>query len=149
MNETGMHARRAEAMATICNHIRPEVPWFSPGEFQQRSQEDEWTIVDVRSPQERGVSIIPGALSREGFEAQVDEHAGRQILVYCTAGCRSGAYVTDLRQKGLNAFNLRGGVLGWALNGGPFVTADGHPTRRVHVHHHPWNVLPPGYEAVG
>jgi rhodanese-related sulfurtransferase len=97
---------------------------------------------------ERSVSIIPGARSKEEFETHLDEHAGRHILVYCTAGCRSGAYAKELRERGLNAFNLRGGVLDWALSGGPSVKPDGEPTRRVHVHGQRWNVLPPGYQVV-
>jgi hypothetical protein len=48
----------------------------------------------------------------------------------------------------MKAFNLHGGVLAWALNGGSFVTPEGEPTRRVHVYGEPWDVLPPEYEAV-
>jgi rhodanese-related sulfurtransferase len=128
--------------------MRPEQPWVSPGEFLGRTREEEWTIVDVRSPEERNVSIIPEALSKEAFEAHLDKHAGSRILAYCTTGCRSGEYVKELRRRGLNAFNLRGGVLGWALNEGPFVSPDGAPTHRVHVHGRRGEVLPPTYEAV-
>jgi rhodanese-related sulfurtransferase len=148
MNRSESYARRAEGLAAACYHIRPEVPWLTPREFLERSHEEQWTIVDVRTAPERVVSVIPGALSKGEFEAHLSEHARRRILVYCTAGCRSGAYAKELRERGLNAFNLRGGVLAWALNGGPFFDSDEEPTRRVHVHGQRWNVLPPGYEAV-
>jgi rhodanese-related sulfurtransferase len=142
------YARRANALAATCRIARPELPWISPSEFLERSQEEPWTIVDVRTPEERSVSLIPGAISTEEFEGHLDEHVGRSVLVYCTAGCRSGAYARELRQRGLKAFNLHGGVLAWALNEGSFVTPEGEPTRRVHVHGEPWDVLPPEYEAV-
>lgn len=145
----GSYAIRAEALATACEIRRPGVPWLSPSEFVRRSREESWTIVDARTRPERHVSIIPRALNKEAFEAHRDEYAEGPILVYCTAGCRSGAYAKELRERGLNAFNLRGGVLAWALNGGPLVEPNSEPTVRVHVHGERWNVLPPGYEAVG
>jgi sodium/bile acid cotransporter 7 len=148
VNGTASYAKRAEGLAVACHEIHPEVPWLTPSEFLERSREEPWTIVDVRTPPERGVSMIPGAIRKEAFEAHLDEHVERSILVYCTAGCRSGAYAEQLRERGLNAFNLRGGVLAWALNGGSFVSPGGEGTRRVHVHGSPWNVLPPEYEAV-
>lgn len=148
MKRSGSYAIRAEALATACEIRRPGVSWLSPSEFVRRSREESWTIVDARTPLERQVSVIPRALSREAFEAHRDEYAKGPILVYCTAGCRSGAYAKELRQSGLNAFNLRGGVLAWAMNGGPFVEPNGEPIARVHVHGERWNVLPPRYEAV-
>jgi rhodanese-related sulfurtransferase len=89
------YARRAKALAAACRIARPELPWLSPGEFLERSEEEPWTIVDVRTREERSVSIVPGAISAEEFEDHVDEHAERSILVYCTAGCRSGAYARE------------------------------------------------------
>ena len=53
-----------------------------------------------------------------------------------------------LRKQGFNVFNLRGGVLAWALEGRPFVTSTGEDTRRVHVYSGEWDVLLPGYESV-
>jgi hypothetical protein len=92
--------------------------------------------------------MIPGSVSREVFEAQLDEHAGRHILVYCTAGCRSGAYARELPERGLSAFNLRDGVPAWAVKGGSVVSPSGEGTRREHGYDERWNVLPPEYEAV-
>jgi rhodanese-related sulfurtransferase len=148
MNSTATYDERTGTLAAACYQIHPEGPWLSPREFLERSRGEQWTIVDVRTPPERGVSIIPGAVSKEVFEAHLVEYAKTPILVYCTAGCRSGAYAEELRRRGLSAFNLRGGVLAWALNGGPFVNPSGDGTRRVHVNGERWNVLPPEYEAV-
>jgi rhodanese-related sulfurtransferase len=148
MNRIASYARRAQVLAAACQQERPEVPGLSPREFLERSREEQWTMVDVRTGPERAVSMIPGAVSKEVFEAHLEEYAKGPILVYCTAGCRSGSYARELREQGLYAFNLRGGVLAWALNGGPFVDPDAEPTRRVHVYGERRNVLPPDYEAV-
>lgn len=148
MNSTATYARRTESLTAVCHHIHPQVPWLSRREFLERSRKEQWTIVDVRTAGERRVSMIPGAVSKEEFEAHLADHARSKVLVYCTAGCRSGAYAKALRERGLNAFNLRGGVLAWALSGGQFATIDGKSTRQVHVHGERSDVLPPGYEAV-
>ena len=147
-SDVPIYAQHAAELANLCHQLRPNVPRISASEFVRRSRQAEWRIVDVRSPRERNVSIIPGALSREDFEAQIEEHAKAPILVYCVAGCKSGAYAKELRKRGFEAFNLQGGVLAWALEGRTFVTPDGEPTRRVSVRGIPWDVLPPDYDAV-
>ena len=106
-------------------------------------------LLDCRTRSERAVSMLPGALSQEEFESSRDHYAGRKIAVYCTIGYRSGLYARELKGEGVNAFNLRGGVLSWAIAGGEFVDpATGEDTKRVHVYGKKWDLLPPGYEAV-
>jgi rhodanese-related sulfurtransferase len=149
-NDEQPYIEAIEELASICHQTYPDSPWLSLGEFLERSKREEWVIVDVRAKRERDVSIIPGALSDKEFEAQQAqiEQDGRYILVYCTAGCRSAKYAQKLLKQGLKAFNLRGGVLAWALEGRTFVTPSGEVTRQAHVYSGEWNVLPPGYESV-
>jgi rhodanese-related sulfurtransferase len=148
MNRNSAYTQRVEQLADECQREFPNAPGLSPNEFVRRSKQEDWAIVDVRSPRERAVSIIPGAVSRAEFETQLEEHRAKHVLAYCTAGCRSGAYAQKLREKGLDAFSLSGGVLAWSLDEGSFVTVNGQPTRRVHVNGERWDVLPPGYQAV-
>ena len=141
-------SKRVAELARECRKQHPRVPWILLREYLARSKKEQWVVVDVRSKLERDVSVIPGAVAREAFEKQLASHRKKPILVYCTVGCRSGAYAGELRKKGLDAYNLGGGVLAWALNGRTFVTPDGKTTRRVHVYARKWNVLPPGYVGV-
>jgi sodium/bile acid cotransporter 7 len=104
-------------------------------------------LVDVRTDEEQEVSVIPGALSREEFEARRDELAGREVVTYCTIGYRSGQYTEELIEEGWAASNLRGSILAWTHAGRPLVH-DGEPTRRVHVYGRTWNLAARGYEAV-
>jgi rhodanese-related sulfurtransferase len=117
-------------------------------EFLSHGESEAWCIVDVRSGRERGVSLLPEAMSVAQFEAEMAGHGEEHILVYCTAGCRSGIYAQALRKRGLDAYNLWGGVLVWACEGRPFVTPDGKPTQQVAVWGVLGRVLPPGYQAV-
>lgn len=143
-----VYARRIEKLANACFPASPNIPWISASQFLDRNDQKEWAIVDVRSPRERAVSVIPRSTSLEDFEAQSKRFTDRPILVYCTVGCRSGAYTQKLREQGFDAFNLRGGVLAWALEGKEFVTPNGRSTHDVHIHGAPQGVLPPGYKAV-
>ena len=104
-------------------------------------------VVDVRGDEERGVSIIPGALSREEFEERRDQLVGREVVAYCTIGYRSGLYTQKLIDEGWKASNLRGSIVSWTHVGGD-LEKGGQPTRQVHVYGRKWNLLAEGYEAV-
>ena len=149
-NDKLSYTEAIEELASICHQIHPNAPWLSLSEFLEQSEREEWIIVDARAKRERDVSIIPGALSAKEFEARKARVDGydRHILVYCTAGCRSARYAQELLKQGFKAFNLRGGILAWALEGKTFVTPSGEITRQAHVYSGEWNVLPPGYESV-
>jgi sodium/bile acid cotransporter 7 len=136
-------AQRRERLAEACRLAFPHAPIIRPHEFLRKRAQAPWDIVDARSDRERAVSILPGAVTAD------DAHdSGRPVLVYCTVGWRSGALVTQLRDEGVRAFNLWGGVTAWAAAGQPFVTPEGQSTRKVHVYALPWDVLPPEYESV-
>ena len=142
------YTQRIEQLANECFEEYPDVQRITANAFSLQNKQTKWIIVDVRSQLERDVSLIHGSLSVDEFEAQWDLFKEIPILVYCTAGCRSGAYTRMLNQKGFKAFNLQGGVLAWALEGLTFVTPNGKVTNRVHVYGEKWDALPPGYESV-
>jgi rhodanese-related sulfurtransferase len=140
--------RRFELLADECRKQYPDVSWITLSDFLSRDDRDEWIILDVRSPEERAVSLIPGALSADVFEEFSSSYVNKNILVYCTVGCRSAQYAVKLRDRGFKVYDLWGGVLAWALHGKTFVDTDGRPTRKVHVFGSRWNLLPDNYEAV-
>ena len=110
---------------------------------------DAFVLVDVREPRELAVSTIPGALTRDEFEARKAElkAKGATIVPYCTIGYRSGLYTEELREQGFEAKNLEGSLLSWTWAGGPLVHDD-EPTKRVHVYGPQWNLVAEGYEGV-
>ncbi len=141
-------AQRVADLADECVQKYPAANLISAGEYFHESRDKSWIIVDVRSKRERNVSHIPNAISKELFEMQKTGFKENLILVYCTVGCRSGAYSEELQDDGFNAFNLYGGILAWALEGGRFITPEGKSTNRVHVYSKKWSVLPPAFESV-
>ena len=126
----------------------PKVPEITAGELQAAMAREKVVLVDVREPAEREVSVIPGAVSREQFEAKPPPaSAGPRIVVYCTIGYRSGLFARQLAEKGLLAANLKGGILSWVHAGQDVADASG-PTRRIHVYGKKWDLAPDGCETV-
>lgn len=103
-------------------------------------QRNNYIVVDVRLPKEREISIIEGSIDHTQFESNIDVYQKKKIIVYCTIGYRSGFYAKELRQRGMNAYNLREGILGWIQAGGLLVNTDGQITPEVHVYSRPWNL---------
>jgi rhodanese-related sulfurtransferase len=104
-------------------------------------------LVDVREREERLVSMLPGAMSLEQFERRRKNADVGQVVAYCTVGLRSGDWVDQMRDTGLDAVNLTGGVLGWTHAGGP-VWDQGQDSRRIHVYSEYWSLAPDGFEMV-
>lgn len=108
---------------------------------------DDLVLVDVRSPSERGVSMIPGAITAEHYESTRDQYADKTVVPYCTVGGRSYLYSRKLARQGIITLNYRASILGWCQAGLPLQSPDGEATQRVHPY---WNLfpLPDNYEAV-
>jgi sodium/bile acid cotransporter 7 len=125
----------------------PDVRNVTVEELERMQREGEVTVVDVRPEKERAISMIPGAISSDDLEANLDQYRDHPIVTYCTIGYRSGVYAEKLREKGLDVLNLRGSILAWTYTGKPLVNADG-PTRRLHVYGKRWDLAADGYETV-
>jgi len=133
-----------ERIETLVQAIEPQVadvPVTSAAQLLKANPPP--LLLDVRSPAERAVSIIPGALTEIGVPP-----AGTRVVIYCTIGLRSGIRARELRTQGLDAVNLRGGILSWLAEGGTVVDTQGRPTRAVHVYGRRWDAVPDDVDAV-
>lgn len=81
---------------------------------------DDFVLVDVREPGEREVVTIPGAVAVPLAQVRNDEGEalaqvadGIPTLVYCKSGGRSAEAVALLRERGVDAIDVTGGVLAW------------------------------------
>jgi sulfur-carrier protein adenylyltransferase/sulfurtransferase len=76
-------------------------------------------LLDVREPHEYQIARIPGSTliplgqlgSRYGELPPASE--GREIIVHCKSGVRSAKAVNLLKEHGIEARNLKGGILAW------------------------------------
>lgn len=87
-------------------------------------------LLDVRTPAEVAVSRIPGAVV---LYEQPEFTSTAPVVAYCTAGWRSAEVTLQLRSRGLQAFNLEGGICAWAAARRPLVDGSGAPTRTIHT----------------
>lgn len=94
---------------------------------------DSYILLDMRSDVEVGHGIIPGAIpmSQEeilekysGGLAKLDEKeaqereelAEKKLIIYCARGRISQELAEELRDRGYDAFSLKGGYTSWLLN---------------------------------
>ena len=132
----------------MCGKVSlPGVPELTVDELRQLQSQEEIVLVDVRTPDEQVVSMIPGAITATEFEDNRRSYEGATVVTYCTIGGRSGKYAKGLVDAGVKAFNLRGAILAWTHAGGDLVDTEA-PTRRVHVHGRRFDLTADGYEPV-
>lgn len=84
---------------------------------------DSIQLVDVRTPQEMALGVIPGAamLPLHLVPLKADEWANdtRPLVIYCRSGARSAQACAFLAARGGDRqyINLRGGILDWLRQG--------------------------------
>jgi len=109
--------------------------------------EADFVVVDVRSPKEMSLSIIPGAITKKQFEANREKYEDRLVIPYCLSGVRSARFAQQLAKDGIETKNFKGSILKWVQEELPLVTLDGKPTKRVYLDPERYD-LPSQYEAI-
>jgi rhodanese-related sulfurtransferase len=91
---------------------------------------DALLVLDVRDDDEWAAGHVDGSVHVPLTELGA-RYAGlpdaEQTLVVCRVGSRSAYATAFLRQQGVDAVNLDGGLAAWAHAGRPLVTDDGGP----------------------
>jgi sodium/bile acid cotransporter 7 len=139
--------QKIEAMYQKARRSFPGVAEITFEELRQLLAEESIVLVDVRTPAERAVSMIPSAVTSQHFEENEHDYKGATVVTYCTIGGRSGQYAKALAERGWKVFNFKGAILAWTHGGGDLESADG-PTRKVHVHGRKFDLVADDYEGV-
>ena len=118
----------AIAAATTTVAVATDAPKIRPTEAAKLVSEGKAVLVDCREPNEwseTGVAAPAVLLSKSDFDGDqkqwkefLAQNKGRQILVYCRTGRRSGLVANALAEKGVNAANV-GGLKDWKEAGLP------------------------------
>lgn len=138
---------KVEAMYEEYKKAFPGVQDISAEEALKRYKASRVIFVDERDPEERAVSMLPGAVTSGEFLKNPEAYRDRLVIGYCTISYRSGKLARKLAKKGSSMVNLRGGVLAW-LHAGGKLYKDGRPVKRVHVYGRKWDLAPADYETV-
>ena len=96
---------------------------LTPHEAAARIAAGDADLIDVREPYEWDAGRIDGARHVQLHElaaAAQELDRERPLVFVCRVGGRSAMATDAFRQAGFDAYNLRGGVLGWERAGLPF-----------------------------
>lgn len=87
--------------------------WIAAGEA---------ALVDVREADELEAAAVPGATHLPMSHVGVDEYpdfGANKVVVMCRSGVRSARVAAALAARGVEAYNLEGGIVAWIAAGFP------------------------------
>jgi rhodanese-related sulfurtransferase len=119
----------------------PDVPALATAELQEWLEDPgrpRPQILDARTPEERRVSQLPGAVgvdpAADGDRILEQLDPSRSVVVYCAGGYRGARLARRLIQSGAKeVYNLDGGIFAWGNEERP-LQCDGNSTQLVHPH---------------
>jgi rhodanese-related sulfurtransferase len=104
----------------LVDEAKSQIKEISAGELRDMQQAGEdFTLIDVREPDEHAKGIIPGAvkLPRGILEVNIDRittDKHRKLVLYCGGGGRSALAAVNLKKMGFrNVSSLAGGYRNW------------------------------------
>ena len=89
----------------------------------ERVANNDWLLIDVRSPQEFAQGHIPGAVNipHENINAylnELEDHKDKPIIIYCRSGRRAKLAMKVLQKLDFSEVrHLEGDMLGWNAAG--------------------------------
>jgi rhodanese-related sulfurtransferase len=126
-----MHARIAFCLLLllplVANTVRaddkpadkPAVQKIDVDQFDQKRQEKDTVVLDVRTPKEYAEGHVPGAVNIDIHDPKFDQKIesldkSKTYLVHCAKGVRSAAATKKMAGIGfLNLFDFHGGFTAW------------------------------------
>jgi rhodanese-related sulfurtransferase len=126
MGSTGAHPHEESA---IVMPQPPQVPTVDVHAVNTGS-----VLLDVREPDEYTAGHAPGALHipMGAIPTRLPEIPDdARLVVICRSGGRSARVTAYLRNEGLDAVNLDGGMRAWAAAGKALSSEDGRPPRII------------------
>jgi rhodanese-related sulfurtransferase len=104
----------------LVKEAKAQVKEIGPAELKKMQEAGEdFTVVDVREPDEQAAGMIPGAtpIARGILERDIDKvttNKSRTLVLYCGGGGRSALAAVNLKKMGFeNVISLAGGYRGW------------------------------------
>ncbi len=91
-------------------------------------------LIDVRPSRERKADGAPDRgrhVPLERLDSHVDRLRGDEVYVICRSGRRSAHAASALRRQGVDAKNVKGGIMAWKREGLPLADPRSARTRRT------------------
>jgi len=104
---------------TLITHLESSLPSVNPEEIRQlMSSASAPLVVDVRETADHQLGAISGSINlpRAKLEANIENHmsaADQKVILYCGSRGRSQLVCQSLREMGIDAAFLQGGLQNW------------------------------------
>lgn len=140
---TGVDRRDLEKIKAIAREVFPSVSQVDTAALAEwlPQSNPSLLLVDVRSPEEFGVSHLPGAVNLQTaaqIAAAVNERKPTRTVLYCSVGFRSSRLAHALARQGLRGvMNLEGSIFQWANEGRAVYQGEGE-VQKVHPYGKRW-----------
>lgn len=91
----------------------------------ERVKNNDWMLIDVRSPEEFAEGHIPGAVNMpydaiDGYISELEGNKEKPVIVYCRSGRRAELAMKVLKALDFSeVMHLEGDMLGWSAAGLP------------------------------
>lgn len=98
---------------------KPAIQKIDVDQFDQKRQEKDTVVLDVRTPKEYAEGHVPGAMNIDIHDPKFDQRIesldkSKTYLVHCAKGVRSAAATKKMAGMGfLNLFDFHGGFTAW------------------------------------
>ena len=81
----------------------------------EMAKNDGWIVVDVRTAPERQVAAAAGSIhyTLDSLPRNLSALKGQRVLAICRSGNRSATAARFLAQHGIEALNVKGGMIAW------------------------------------
>ncbi|WP_394221543.1 rhodanese-like domain-containing protein [Alteromonas gracilis] len=89
----------------------------------ERVANNDWLLIDVRSPKEFAEGHIPGAVNMpheniNDYLNELEDHKNKPIIIYCRSGRRAKLAMKALEDLDFSeVMHLEGDMLGWSAAG--------------------------------
>ena len=118
-------------------------PQISHQKLDKLMKKQNVIILDTREKAEFDVSHIKGAIFVGYDDINLKKvisrvSKGSKVVLYCSVGYRSGDITMKLRSKGIDAYNLYGGLFLWNNIGNKLYTGEEKPTNQIHGYSKSW-----------
>ncbi len=118
------HLSEVRRLVASFLEVKDQLEPVPPEELLKRIHEGVVTVIDVRPPEEYAAGHLPGAINLplSELEERLDElEPGKEVVAYCRGPHCVLAFdaVSLLREKGLEASRLDGGLPEWRMKGLP------------------------------
>jgi rhodanese-related sulfurtransferase len=133
-----LHHALLPFVALFTSALAADAPKISATEAARRIAAGDAVLVDCREPgelKESGIAAPATSLPKSDFDGDkaawnefLARNRGKEVIIYCRSGARSGVIANALNEKGVKAANA-GGLKDWTAAGLPTRAVDAPPAK--------------------